>query len=117
MTMDLFAKLDPNEERERVFAVNAAEVLAEHLPQPVERGGFRVAATRLARKLVSTAREMFSYDDVVVERILVVEIGIILVVHLDRPLDENVAVNLGRRLASLTRKRFFSEKQGKKKDT
>lgn len=118
MTMDLFAKLDPNVEREKLFAVEAAEVLAEHVGRSLE-GELREVALDLARGLAALAVQRFEVDDAGRERMLSLEIAISLVVHLDRsPSDAGeAAAELGRKVARLARNRFFSEKGGKKKDT
>lgn len=119
MTMDLFAKLDPNEENEKFFASEAADFLFEHLEKPVKVGDFKWTAFRLARELVDLAKQCFQIDEDSPERMLVLEFGIIVVVHLDRPSTgpRGVARELGKRLAALARRRFFPVKQGKKKDT
>lgn len=117
MTMDLFAKLDPNTEREKLFAAEAAEVIAPHLGRPVE-GELKGVALDLSRELVALAKQRFEHDDDDRERMLVLEIAICLVVHLDRsPSEQDVALELGRKAAAMARKRFFPKKEGSKKDT
>jgi hypothetical protein len=116
--MDLFAKLDPNVEREKLFASEAADAIVGRLVEPV-KGELKEAAFDLSRELVALAKQRFETDNESQERTLVLEAAIILVVHLNRsyPEPRDVALQLGKRLSVLARKRFFQVKQDKKKDT
>lgn len=115
LSEDLFAKLDPNTEREKLFATEAAEVLTEHLGKPVETGELKNTARSIASRLASMATTRFEVDDEMAERMLTLEIAICLLVRLDR--SDVVVSDLGTKVAAMARKRFFSEKPKKKKDT
>lgn len=57
---DLLAPLDPDVQRERMFALEISIILTAHVGRPMESGEVRTVAVDLGKRIASLARERFS---------------------------------------------------------
>jgi hypothetical protein len=57
---DLLAPLDPDVQRERIFAKEVAIILVAHVGRSMELGEERKVALDLGRRIAALARERFS---------------------------------------------------------
>lgn len=118
---DMFAKVDENEGRERFLAADLSVLLTTRVGLALEPGELREAATDLSRKVAALAKERFVSEDDDRERLFALEVALVLVARLDRPLSDveaqSASADLGRKLAALARKRFSHSFSKLKKST